>query len=202
MRIIQVAQRPQLIENLRHNLTFVTDKEVNRRLLNKFGLFKFLTPCDPDNQRILQSIIDEWSDYFNEYFRIYNMRHDKSYEPLTNYHRWEKLANSHYDQSHTDVDPKVTVTENYHAGNENNDTTLTNKSRNLIENGEKPTSDNVASGVDVDNNEIYGNIGVTTAQQMLQEELDLIEDLVNSYCNKFAEAFNLDMEVDFYGGYI
>lgn len=199
MRIIQVAQRPQLIENLRHNLTFVTDKEVNKRLLNKFGLFKFLTPCDPDNQRILQSIIDEWSDYFNEYFRIYNMRHDKSYEPLTNYHRWEKLRNTHGDTTDTNVDKITGRTKTYDSGYNSDADTLTSR----VETENDPAhSKNVAIGNDNDDNEIWGNIGVTTAQQMLQEELDLIEDLVNSYCNKFAEAFNLDMEVDFYGGYI
>ena len=188
--------KPEWIKNLKHNLTFVTDGEVNQRILTKYRLYEYLTPCEKDNIAILQSIIDEWSTYTNKLYETTMYE----YDPIENYRRVETEHSEgefdeNNDQTETPTNRKTTAS---HSGYEINN--------NLATTSEVEISGTVNVKTDRDgtnsNNrtlDARGNIGITTTQSLIQQERDLIVDCTEFYVRKFAEAFNLSMEVNCYG---
>lgn len=198
--MLRVGQRPQLIQNLRHNLGFVSDQEVNDKILTKYRLYEYLTPCDPDNTAILQSIINDWSDYV---IKLYETT-QYDYDPLLNYDRHEVTDDNgaHSAGSHsTTVNTPNGRQQITHNSGYNASATLAPTQKIEVQGTETNTATGTSSGEDEAHrrSHIYGNIGVMTSQQMIQQERDLIIDPVEFYVSKFADAFNLSMEVDNYG---
>lgn len=188
--------KPEWIKNLKHNLTFVTDAEVNQRILTKYRLYEYLTPCEQDNKAILQSIIDEWSTYTNKLYETTKYE----YDPIENYRRIEtEHSEGEFDENNDQTETPT------------NRKTTTSNSGYEVAGTLKPTVETAISGtvnVKTDRDgtnsndrtmEARGNIGITTTQSLIQQERDLIVDCTEYYVRKFAEAFNLSMEVNCYG---
>lgn len=79
--MMQVCQRTQLITQLTHSLSFATDEEINNRLLLKYGLCEYLTPCDAHNTNILNNCILSWRHEAEQYFKTTIL----NYDPLSNF---------------------------------------------------------------------------------------------------------------------
>ena len=197
--MLRVGQRPQLIQNLRHNLGFVSDQEVNRRILTQYNLYEYLTPCDPDNKAILQSIIDQWSDYT---IKLYETT-QYEYDPIRNYDRFEDTDDNgaHAGGSNTTAVDTPNGRKQITSNSGYNTDAMTPTSQVELQGTATQTNDSTYDGTAENHKKshIYGNIGVMTTQQMIEQERDLIIDPVEFYVNKFADAFNLSMEVDCYG---
>lgn len=82
----RVGQKPELIMNLEHNLTFADDDDVNAMIERRYRLYDYLTNNDYANTMMLQSVIDQWADYVNKLYdtTIYE------YDPLLNYDKHEE----------------------------------------------------------------------------------------------------------------
>lgn len=198
--MLRVGQRPQLIQNLKHNLGFVSDETINNKILTQYRLYEYLTPCDPDNKSILQSVIDKWSDYVIELWKTTQYE----YDPILNYDRTEDTTDKGKHNGGSDTtavntpNNRKTITSNggYNAGS-----TLKETEQSEIQGTLTDTTKNVFNGTDQNDrhSHIYGNIGIMTTQDMIQKQRDILIDPVEFYVEKFAECFNLSMEVDFYG---
>lgn len=81
----KIKERPVLIRNLVHNLTFATDAEVNTMLERKYRNYVYLYPEDEDNTDTLKAVIDEWADYVNKLYETTQYE----YDPIENYNRTE-----------------------------------------------------------------------------------------------------------------
>ena len=82
----RVGEHPDIILSLTHNLTFATDAEVNARIERKYRLYDWLTNSDYANQMMLQTVIDEWSDYCNQLYETTQYE----YDPILNYDKHEE----------------------------------------------------------------------------------------------------------------
>ena len=82
----RVGEHPDIILALEHNLTFATDAEVNARIERKYRLYDWLTNSDYANQMMLQTVIDEWSDYCNQLYETTQYE----YDPILNYDKHEE----------------------------------------------------------------------------------------------------------------
>ena len=193
--MIRVGMKPEWITSLKHNLSFATDGEVNKHILTRYRLYEYLTPCEPDNKAILQSIIDEWSTYVNKLYEttLYE------YNPIENYHRYEKEhKEGEFDENNDSTEtPKNRKTTTSNSGYENNNLTKTAEVE--ISGTVNVKTDKDGTNSDDRDLEAWGNIGTMSTQDMIDQERKLIIDCLDFYVKKFAEAFNLSMEVNCYG---
>lgn len=190
MLIAQVYQHPETITQLQHRLKFTNDRIVNEYLLTRYGLYTYLTPCEPDNTRILQATINEWSDYCN---KLYDTTLYK-YNPIENYDRTEESTDVTHGTStaHSTADTDSTLK---NSGYNSDALTVTQGT----ESGTVADSNGTSDGTLKRNSHIHGNIGTVSTQMMIEQERRIILDVLDFYISKFANCFNLDMEVSNYG---
>ena len=134
---------------------------------------------------------NNWSKEYNTLNLVYN--------PIENYRRIEtEHSEGEFDENNDQTEtPTNRKTTSSHSGYENN---------NLTKTAEVEVSGTVNVKTDRDGTnsndrtlDARGNIGITTTQSLIQQERDLIVDCTEFYVRKFAEAFNLSMEVNCYG---
>lgn len=117
--------------------------------------------------------------FFTKNYRTYQKLYDAymlDYNPIENYDRKEDLSRT--STSNSNVDTKDNLTDNtlnkispYDSESFKNDTSINNESTST--NKRQSNTDEDVKEV----NRIHGNIGVTTTQQMLQSELDIVHKL-------------------------
>lgn len=117
--------------------------------------------------------------FFTKNYRTYQKLYDAymlDYNPIENYDRKEDLSRT--STSNSNVDTKDNLTDNtlnkispYDSETFKNDTSINNESTST--NKRQSNTDEDVKEV----NRIHGNIGVTTTQQMLQSELDIVHKL-------------------------
>lgn len=90
----RVGEHPDVIFELEHGLTFAEDADVNETIERKYRLYDWLTNNDYANQMMLQSVIDQWSDYVNKLYATTQYE----YDPIQNYDRHEEGSetNAHH----------------------------------------------------------------------------------------------------------
>lgn len=133
--------------------------------------------------------------FFEKNYRTYQKLYEAymlDYNPIENYDRKEDLSRT--STSNSNVDTKDNLTDNtvnkvspYDSETFKNDTSINNESTST--NKRHSNTDEDVKEV----NRIHGNIGVTTTQQMLQSELDIVHKL-NIYeliANDFYTEFML-----------
>lgn len=184
--MLKVGQRPQLIKQMKHNLSFVSDEKINNRILTKYRLYEYLTPCDPDNIAILQDIINEWSDYTNKLYETTKYE----YNPIENYDRIESATDNEVENSSASGNSNSTLKS---AGMESNNMADTNKTES------DSSANSNRNNNKTHNARIHGNVGTMSTQSMIMQERDIIIDVLDFYVGKFANAFNITMEVNRYG---
>ena len=134
------------------------------------------------------------------------------YEPIHNYDRHEEI--NHVDKNNVDNSNTINNVGKNTTENSGNDATTNtvsaenvstwandNKSQTDYNSKEvgnstdetKSKGNTKSDGTHSENNHIYGNIGVTTSQQMLESDIVLLKkfDLVRTISNEFCEEFCL-----------
>lgn len=188
--MLKVCQRPELIQQLTHGLSFADDATVNNALLVKYSLWDYLTPCDADNINILNACIQRWREEANKLYETTLFQ----YNPIENYDMEEKAK----DKRTPDLTDETTygATNTYSEAGYDVPRTLYDKSKNAA--GGKDTT--TKKGTESNDHELrrHGNIGVTTTQQMIEMERKIILDTLSWYVEKFNECFTVSMSIGDY----
>lgn len=192
----------------------VDPNDIIDRIVYKYGDTPLFTP-DPS---VIKFYVQRWSKRRVSLWERYKAAIEAEYDPLMNYDRTEKLEFTHgkkitYGGTITDT-PSGTITDSVDSTNEQQrsaDNAATyqplDKEINSGKTNERTftsyqeqrsfNNTDTNSGKDSEDNHIYGNIGVTTSQQMLNQELDLIPrlDLIDYIADDFHSEFCLLMYV-------
>ena len=182
------------------NFTAPTDPEgtpvdldlIIDRILYKYGDTPLFTP-DP---AVIKFYIGQWSKRRQPLWNRFYKAVLEEYDPISNYDRTEKTTD-YLTHGHT-----VTTDDDLTAG-----TSVENQVSADNAGAYQPDSKSINSGKDqrditekhtgIDKRDfdshVFGNIGVTTSQQMLRSELDLIPelDLIEFIADDFHSEFNL-----------
>ena len=188
------------------------------RILYKYGDAPLFTP-DP---AVMKFYIGEWSERRQPLWNRFYKAILEEYDPLSNYDRTEKttdyLTHGHTVTTDDDLTHGETVTTNDdlingltventiaadNASTYQPDSKSTNSGTDYRDISEAHTGTDQRdvsekhTGIDKRDydSHVFGNIGVTTSQQMLRSELDLIPelDLVEFIADDFHSEFNLMM---------
>lgn len=117
-----------------------------------------------------------------------------TYNPIYNYDRNEEITNDHT--------KNTTESENHNHNNgtdvtkvsqgsfNSNDLTQVNQQDNILGSGNDENGKDTFTGDHTFNAHLYGNIGVTTTQQMIKEELsideiNILDYIIDSFKNRF-----------------
>lgn len=168
--------------------------DVVDHLLYKYGDTPLFTP-DPE---VMKYYIGKWSARRLPLWERYLAAVTEEYDPLENYNRIEeskdKFTHGHNITTDDDLTNGLTVENLVSADNADTyqpDTKGINSGKDQRDITEKH------SGTDLKtlDSHIHGNIGVTTSQQMLASELDLIPrlDVIDFIADDFREEFCLDI---------
>ena len=188
------------------------------RILYKYGDAPLFTP-DP---AVMKFYIGEWSERRQPLWNRFYKAVLEEYDPLSNYNRTEKttdyLTHGHKVVTNDDLKHghKVVTNDDLKAGTSvenqisaDNASTYQPDNKAINSGTDERDIDETHSGTDERDldethsgtdkrdydSHIHGNIGVTTSQQMLQSELDIIPelDLVEFVADDFHSEFNLMM---------
>lgn len=150
-------------------------------ILLKSGSFEVLYP-DPD---FLSYMIGVWSRKHQRTFEKWVKALAIDYDPLYNYDRTEEWTD--------DSTGSGSSTSKTQSGTERK-TSAYNSSTYQPDNQDQMTGDSISTDTGsthgVHKGRMYGNIGVTTSQQMLQAELDIARfNLIDQITDLFLEEF-------------
>ncbi len=172
--------------------TTLTLADVVDRILFKYGDTPLFCP-EPD---VIKFYIGKWSNRRLPLWNRYNAAITAQYNPIENYDRNEDskthLTHGHIVTTDDDITNGLTTENTVSADNASTyqpNTKSANSGTDQRDISEKHT------GTDYTKFEsrIHGNIGVTTSQQMLESELDLIPrlDLIDYIADDFKSEFCL-----------
>ena len=161
-------------------------------IIYKYGDAPLATP-DP---AVIKYYIGQWSTRRKPLWDRFYRAILAEYNPLENYDRTEKttdyLTHGHTVTTDDDLTNGLTV-ENTIAAD--NSSTYQPDSKSAHTGIDQRDISEKHTGIDKRDydSHVYGNIGVTTSQQMLESEIDLIPrlDLCDFIANDFHEEFNL-----------
>ena len=212
-----IYKNPSTVMAIIHDLPMLGSNElINKRIIAKYPTMSYIYDDDELNHIILQNIADEWRDHaaklyettLYDYNPIENYRMIETSENTSKsqrgVHACDKTsAQSTADGTTTSDGKAESVSDNSAYGYNSDKPTSTGKT----ENG-STTSANVRNGsINKSNGEARrceqteqtdngtsrlersGNIGVTTSQQMIQSERDIIIDVLDWYVEKFISGF-------------
>lgn len=134
----------------------------------------------------------------SSWYRIFTAL-DAEYNPIHNYDRYEDISRTYtpgagYTDSVTDPEYTDTVTEENPGYNSNTLVTAgkNTAARTVQTNSSVTHTPDGESDSEIYDNHLYGNIGVTTAAQMIQGELEIRRnDIYNIITNEFRRRFCL-----------
>lgn len=174
--------------------------DVVDHILYKYGDAPLFSP-DPD---VIKYYIQRWSSRRLPLWERYKAAIEAEYNPLENYDRSETRTETREhggtvetedtgtvaDQgSHITTDQRAADNSEAWANYDKRDETLGNTTTNDLSRLEtRDLSDDIT-----ETSRVHGNIGVTTSQQMLNSELDLIPrlDLIDYIADDWHSEFNL-----------
>lgn len=172
--------------------TTLTLADVVDRILFKYGDTPLFCP-EPD---VIKFYIGKWSNRRLPLWNRYNAAITAQYDPIENYNRHEEsdsdLTHGHTITTDDDLTNGLTTENTVSADNASTYQPNTKSANSGID--QRDISE-VHTGIDNTHFEshIHGNIGVTTSQQMLESELDLIPrfDLIDFIADDFKSEFCL-----------
>lgn len=146
----------------------------------------------------MQRACEIWAEKWYQAFDRWALAFDEEYNPLHNYDRYEDVKETHDDATTNDLDASTTT-----------DDTNTNTRSSFDSSKYEPhdqnkmtgsgTSKSNAAGTDkgefTRTAHLYGNIGVTTAAQMLSGELEVRK---NNLYNMIADCFATELTLMIY----
>lgn len=154
--------------------------------------------CYPEPETMKQAI-SVWAQLrTTAWYKIYTAL-DADYNPIHNYDRYEDIDRTYtpgagYTDSVTDPEYTDTVTEENPGYNSNTLVTAgkNTAARTVQTNSSVTHTPDGESDSEIYSNHLYGNIGVTTAAQMIQGELEIRRnDIYNIITNEFRRRFCL-----------
>lgn len=166
--------------------------DVVDRILFKFGD----TPLFSPEPEVMKFYIGRWSARRLPLWKRYLAAITEQYDPLHNYDRTEKskdrLTHGHKVTTDDDLTHGLSIEQQISADNAS---TYQPNSKGINSGKDERDLTETHSGTDLHEFEVraYGNIGVTTSQQMLNAELDLIPrlDLIDFIADEFKDEFCL-----------
>lgn len=174
---------------------FVVPDEMNKELI----INNILLECAemeiiyPESD-IMKNAIGLWSNkQLESWERMYKAM-QLEYDPIYNYDRFEEWLDSN--QSTAQSNSNTTANRNGTTKHQVNafNSGITDSNSDTITNNDKDTTttDSNNSNIGEHSGHLYGNIGVTTSQQMLQSEIDVSKFIVTDYIiDQFKERFCL-----------
>lgn len=200
-----------------HNLPMLgSDELINRRIVAKYPTMSYIYDDDELNHIILQNIADEWREQAEKLYEttLYDYNPIENYrmietsentsESKRGVHACDKTsAQSTADGVTSSGGTANSVSNNSSFGYNSDNPTATGKT----ENGSTTSADVRSGSINKSNGEAHrceqteqtdngrstlersGNIGVTTSQQMIQSERDIIIDVLDWYVAKFILGF-------------
>ena len=110
----RVWQNPTPIESLEHGFDWVTDADINERIIARFRDYNYLTPSDEANANFLNDVILSWHEYIDKLYEttIYD------YDPLLNYdlHEEGSVIDEKHKGTKTSIGTDVTTTDTPRVG--------------------------------------------------------------------------------------
>lgn len=157
-----------VFDDIKFDVVWSSDIELSRLLNNYYSFYDPIYSDIPTMKCKIMLYIDIWRDYLNHWWRTMNY----AYNPIENYAMSEQGSAANQDIGDSDV-----TNRNYSNAN--------NESKNTA--GAKSHTDTT------NRSEHYltrsGNIGVTTSQQMIQSERDLISNINLKLIHIFEPLF-------------
>lgn len=204
-----------LLTGLKHNLTFATDSQINKAILQRFQTYETLYEDNELNRSLLEDTVTRWSDYFNQLAKTRGWTDSATifkYDPIENYRRNEseestRTPNLSTINDSTRTPDLETVTKGdgeaedvrNSSGYNTSNYTPTDKTKGTTKNNSATTqsgtdkvhTENVETGEDKNERSLlaYGNIGTMTTQEMITQERGIIINIISDYVDKFAEDF-------------
>lgn len=203
-----LAWEPTIFDNMTLPDGVALDDVVDH-IIYKYGDSPLFTP-DPE---IIKFYMGRWSERRLPLWERYKAAIELEYNPIENYDRHEESTRTpnltrtqggSYTDSHTGTVTTIdtgdttdqraadnsSTWENYDKNNVNLTNTATN---NLTDTRTFNNTTDKETGTDTTTGHIHGNIGVTTSQQMLTSELDLIPrlDLIDYIADDWHSEFCL-----------
>ena len=174
-----VMNKTEIFLNLHFGLDFMTDSEAADELKKHFFTQECVHPNTELMHFYLQNIADESKDFLNKVYALSLVE----YNPIDNYDRYEEWTDESEGNSKVNSNSQNKVYE-YPMN------TTDEKAVNRGDSSGESSSD--MTGTSRHTGHLRGNIGVTTAAQMLQGEIDLAEKLKKLkkiFCDQFDDLF-------------
>lgn len=117
-----------------------------------------------------------------------------TYNPIYNYDRNEEITNDHTknttESENHNINKGTDTTKVSQGSFNSNDLTQVNQQDTTLGSGNDETGKDTFTGDHTFNAHLYGNIGVTTTQQMIREELsideiNILDYIIDSFKNRF-----------------
>ena len=170
----------------------IPEADIIDHIIYKYGDAPLFTP-DP---AVMKYYIGKWSARRLPIWERFYKAVLAEYDPLNNYDRTEKttdyLTHGHTVTTDDDLTAGTSVENQISADNAN---TYQPDSKAINSGKDQRDIKEAHTGIDKRDydSHVFGNIGVTTSQQMLTAELDLIPrlDVIDMIANDFHDEFNL-----------
>lgn len=184
------------------------DDYINQRIINEYFAMEYLFEDDTLNQVLIQATADKYHDTTVDLFNttLYE------YDPISNYSMRERELSTMDDCERVNNTSSVKALNSSKSSSDSvenveqfgyNSDAPSSVQRNGVKDGETNISEgsnNVSNDVKRASHqgaqrvlERSGNIGVTTSQQMIQSERDIIIDVLTEYVSKFLECFKWEV---------
>lgn len=145
---------------------------------------------------LLVNMIDSWFiAWYDTFKRMVNALNEE-YNPLHNYDRYEKIDRTfthtgHRTEDETNINSDISTVQT--SAFDSSDWQNSDKSVDDLTNNRDFTEERNLTDTDKQDNHLYGNIGVTTSQQMLESEIKLRNDynIYQFIALKFYDDFML-----------
>ena len=117
-----------------------------------------------------------------------------TYNPIYNYDRNEEITNDHTknttESENHNINKGTDTTKVSQGSFNSNDLTQVNQQDNILGSGNDENGKDTFTGDHTFNAHLYGNIGVTTTQEMIREELsideiNILDYIIDSFKNRF-----------------
>lgn len=187
--LIRVSDDTKVITELVHSVSFASDSLINQLLLNKHYFSTLPYGSKRENLRALQNKVNLKRGYYEKLYAttLYN------YNPIENYNMKETVRRDKtVENSGVSAVDNNSESTNYVVPYDNDNESKTDRhasggSVHSTLSGNEDTTEEVIT-------ERSGNIGVTTTQDMLKKERELIVNVLELYIDSFNDFFIYSMD--------
>lgn len=185
---LKVFNHQDIFLGIDFNVPFATNSEISEYLLMKFYNWSLVYPDSTYINKQMKfhalHIADKWRQMYKT--TQYN------YNPIENYNRTEvKSIQEDYIENTASNSDGNSTNKNYEMPYDSNVERERTQNTNAQRSGGQEQRE--SNNVHIEKNNISGNIGVTTTQQMIEQERNIIIDIIDLYMDEFKRFFYLDI---------